>query len=265
MALVFACNKTNSLTVDSQSRTPNEEQTEPEMQLFGVGVYQPPVATVPATYNQSLGSIVIDKVTPYTVHAIAADRTSLYNLYPSEAKFYALNASQTWYWGDGTSDTGPQHSHVYPRADTYDVTCIMDVGFRGGAIGRITCECKITVLDPKPMPVIEISGPNQLTGSPTSPIEMVNVIATNTGGQSAVVRPKIVKVGGTIDDLGWISISPAETIILPNGIPQSFDVTLNWPQANPGDLQVNILCDWDVITSGVYLKFIESQTIMPVQ
>ena len=122
-----------------------------------IGSWVPPVPSSPVTYLGGLGFVTADKSVAYSVHAVAADRASLYALFPDDAKYRAINASYVWYWGDGSSSTGPQADHVYQRSGSYAVKCVMDVGFRGGSVARVTASCMAEIVPLRPVPIVSVS------------------------------------------------------------------------------------------------------------
>lgn len=255
--VVFGCRSDNPAVVKTSSGKNVLKASAP------IGGWVPPAPVAPGTYQEGLGFVTLDKSTAYTVHAVAADRASLYALFPDDAKYRAVNASYVWYWGDGGSSVGPQADHVYQRAGRYFVQCMMDVGFRGGSVSRVTAGCMAEVVPLRSAPVLSVTPPGSLKGTSGSEPEVVDISVTNTGGQEAICRPKLVVKSGTIDDISWMSISPVEAIVPNNGVPVVFHMNVDWPHASSvGDAEIGINCECDIYSRGWYLKFV-SGVVLP--
>lgn len=213
-------------------------------------VYSPPLPNPPPTHENALGVINLDAQTAYTVHALAADRVTLYEMFPPEAKFYAINMETRWFWGDGSSTVGSAVSHTYRRAGDYSCRLVQDIGFRGGAVIRVESTCEITVPETTEMPLVHYPAISSLTGISGDPIETINLPVTNTGGREVLVSPKLILTGGTMDNLDWVSISPEQSVIPNNGQPVNFSAIFDWANAPRG--QADITIDWDewLVTRG---------------
>lgn len=229
-----------------------------------VTAYIPPAPNPPATFNQYLGVIHLDKKDAYKVHAYGCDRATFYTMFPDEAKFYIINATQTWYWGDGTSSTGGEVTHTYPRAGVYTVLCVMDIGFRGGAVVRLnTGNDAVTIPEPKTDPIIEISDLGSFQGTIGGAPETKTFTITNTGGRPTVVRPYLEFTSGSFQDFSWVDIQPKEAIILNDSVPVTFSMVLDWTNApQTGNINLDLKVDNDVICSGWYVKY-NNGTVMP--
>jgi len=144
--------------------------------------YIPPDPVAPGTFKESLGFATLDNHGPYTGHGVAADRNTLYQMFPAEARFYILNVTQIWFWGDGTSDIGGSLTHVYPRAGEYILTVYHDVNFRGGITKRITS--RVTVIIPEPLDdfILTISQMPDMSGNPGMPPAVHEMTVINAGG-----------------------------------------------------------------------------------
>lgn len=228
-----------------------------------IPAYVPPDPTPPNTYLQQLATMIQDKDAAYTLHAIACDRAALYTMFTDEAKFYIINATHTWFWGDGTSSYGSEQTHVYARGGLYTVGLNIDIGFRGGSTCKITAEAAIEIAEPKTAPVFTFSDPQSMTGDAGGPAVSAPITVTNTGGRTAVVRPVVVKDSGTIEDISWITITPADAVVVNNGVPVVFTLTYDWSKATPGSLAIHIHYDYDTLTSGWHVIYKNSTVIPP--
>lgn len=217
--------------------------------------YIPPDPVAPATYHESLGFVTLDKSDAYTVHALAADRDTLYDMFPPEARFYALNVTQLWFWGDGSSDTGASFTHVYPGAGTYSLTVYHDVNFRGGQTKRITSQVVLNIPEPLEPAILSVTPPPDIVGNPTMDPASHPMSITNAGGRMVHVEPFVEKLEGTIDDLSWISFDPPSFVVQNDGEPVSFNMILDWPNAPEGTIKVSIHLKQSVYTQGWHIPW----------
>ena len=230
--------------------------------------YVPPMPTLPNTPKNSLGQIIQDTVTPYTVAAKVDDGKLLHSLFPPEATFYIQNVDTTFLWGDGTSTAHtPYATHTYSRAGDYTVVCQMEISFRGGSLARINCESPISVTEPSSVPIINIStnsiGP--FDGAPDKAEEVVTFTACNTGGRDVLLRP-FVRAGivGS-SDLSWITITPKEYIVPNDNVPVPFTIRLKWSNCPIVELAENstmkIGFTLDILTDGWYLPYTSASVV----
>jgi len=230
--------------------TVDKKQVNPLVTAHSWEIYIPPVPVAPATHNESLGFAIKDKSEPYVVHAVAVDRDTLYDMFPPKARFYALNVTQLWFWGDGTSDTGASFTHAYPGEGTYTLTVFHDVYFRGGVTRRITSCTNIILREQEAEPVIQISSPPTLTGNPQMPLERHRMSARNIGGGAVVLEPRIEKVHGTINDLSWIYPDTDRIVVRNDGCPVYFNIVMDWPNSTEGTLEIVVKFKQNTITTG---------------
>lgn len=212
--------------------------------------YVPPAPTSPASYEQTLAFLRQDKSNDLSVHGIAIDRRTLFEMFPMEARQHILNVNQNWYWGDGSSSSGASPDHSYAIKGKYDVQMLSDISFRGGATVRIKSKTTINIDEPSMPDSITVDSPP----FPTSGAELqsIPIILTNTGGRAVSIRPIVVAT-----ESGWVSISPIEKILLPNSeCPATFYLSLDWTK-NPTDKTYTVEWEKTTIVGAWCLKYFQ--------
>jgi PKD repeat protein len=208
---------------------------------------------------QSLGQIHRDKDSGYTVHAIAADRRTFYDMFPVIARQYALSVDQLWFWGDGASSQGATVDHIYRDPGTYEVTLRTTVAFRGGETKVITAKALIELPEwpgshvfnkttDLPIEPIDISGENPLTFSAD---------VWNTGDSEVVVIPHAVVNLNPSTDASWIVFNPPIKLLLPGGDTSTFSITIDPNGVEPGSYTISL--DWEqfALVPGWYVTYVE--------
>jgi len=227
--------------------------------LFGASFYDPPEPNAPTTYMQSLGQVHRDKDAGYTVHAIAADRRTFYDMFPVIARQYALSVDQLWFWGDGSSSQGATADHIYRDPGKYEVTLRTTVGFRGGNTKVITAQA-----------IIELdnwSGPyvfNKTTTLPTEPIDVSDqnpltfaAEVWNTGSSEVVIIPHAIIDSNPSLDSTWVAFDPPVQLLLPDSVHANFSITIDPNGVEPGAYTISL--DWEqfALVPGWYMTYVE--------
>ena len=244
-----------------KNKTTTTTQPAVKIEAFGTGIgdYVPPDPNAPTTFDKSLGVIVADKRTPYTVHATAADRRTFYDMFSDEAKFYVISVNQTWYWGDGQSDMGATKTHTYARGGPYNVTLLTDISFRGGSSKQIKASVDINVAEPQSDPVLTYTPMPSLNGTTATPDQAVNITFTNTGGREVIVKPviNIIENGCAAKPCTWMSFVPSSILVKNDGKPVTAQVLIKWSKSpQVGTYSIQIQYNSDLIISGWYLPWV---------
>jgi hypothetical protein len=238
-------------TKKKTAQTPDQERRQ-EM-------FKPALPNQPITYEQSLGYICLDKQVPYTVHAQVVDRNTIYDMFVPQTKFYALNAMQLWFWGDGTSSRGGAFSHTYPKEGKYEVSVFIDVAFRGGAIVRITCTGSIEIPAAQGHPIVAISPVPLISGTTNDTPQSIPIAFSNSGGREAYITPFCQDQNGA--EPSWVSFVPKNAFVLNDGNPVNFSLNINWPDAPVEESSLDIKYSVDLFTKAWTIKYANAQIL----
>ena len=257
--LLLSCAPPDKKLVKSATET---KTTNEPVSLFAVFV--PNATTQPATYLNRLATIFLDKEEAYTTHSLACDHAALLSMFPDQTtKFYLINTTYTWLWGDGTSNYQAEATHTYSAAGKYSVVLQIEMSFRGGYKYRIRGELEIDVPNPLTNEIIQISGfPDNFAGTTETPPQTVVVNVTNTGGRTIIATPIITEGEGDVSS-EWVSISPSKAIIINNSQPVIFNLLLDWPRATPGHVNISLDFELSYFTSAWHIPYVSGTLVPP--